>query len=232
MSSVVDRSRAPETGGATPPLAPARADNDGAVPTDVAGHGAAPGAVAGADGAPPARRKWRWLTPTRAVALLVGLVAVGFGIVALRQPTVGAREASTPLLGKPAPPLTAGHFSGPPLRPLLGHYTVVNFFASWCPDCMTEAPQLAQFVSAEARSGVQLVMVDDFGDSVSGARLFLSETGVRSTVLADTTGATALAWGVHLPPETFVVSPAGVVVAKFVGPVSAVQLEQLVVPTA
>lgn len=231
MSSVVDRAPERAGGSSAPPAAAPRVD-DGSAARDAAGHGGTPGGVAGLDAGSRAARKWHWLTPTRAVALLVGLVAVGFGIVALRQPTVGAREAATPLLGKPAPPLTAAHFAGPPLRPFAGHYTVVNFFASWCPDCMTEAPQLAQFVSAEARSGVQLVMVDDFGDSASGARLFLGETGVHSTVLVDTTGATALAWGVHLPPETFVVSPAGVVVAKFVGPVSAVQLEQLVVPTA
>ena len=47
---------------------------------------------------------------------------------------------------------------------------------------------------------------------------------------ADLDGRVGVEWGVYGVPETFVISPAGVIVHKHIGPVSAKDLEETIPP--
>ena len=163
----------------------------------------------------------------RGRAVAAGVVVIVLVVIAFVQPTPGTVLASSPLLGRPAPPLTGPILAGPPLvqSSLRGRFVVVNFFASWCVDCRIEAPQLSLF-HAQHKSGrtVRMVMVA-FADKPNTARAFLASTGATWTSLEDPQGQNTLYWGVRAPPETFVVAPNGIVVAKFVGPVTADALD-------
>ena len=166
----------------------------------------------------------------RVALLAVGALVIASAVVFALQPSPGAQQAATPLLGHRAPPLAGPLLAGPALGTHRGNWVVVNFFASWCVDCRLEASSLNRFAQSQARSSTgaaRLVMVA-FSDPSSQARGFLRLTGSTATALQDPGGQTALAWGVREPPETFVVAPNGKVVARFVGPVKATQLEAVV----
>jgi cytochrome c biogenesis protein CcmG/thiol:disulfide interchange protein DsbE len=64
-----------------------------------------------------------------------------------------------------------------------------------------------------------------FDDAISSARRFLEQTGATWPAVADPGGEIALDYGVRGPPETFLVSPEGVVTAHFDGPVTNAGLE-------
>ncbi|MGH9101654.1 MAG: redoxin family protein [Acidimicrobiales bacterium] len=170
----------------------------------------------------------RLLTPLRLGMAALGVGVVALGLVLALQPSQGTVEAATPLLGRESPPLSGPSLGGSAVSPagLRDRWLVVSFFASWCVDCQVEAPQLETFQAQEA-PGARIVMVDGFGDSASAARSFLRRSHEDWSAIADPGGATALAWGVRAPPETFVVNPHGTVVAKFVGPVESAQLERV-----
>ena len=110
---------------------------------------------------------------------------------------------------------------------LLGHWVVVNFFASWCVPCQDEAPQLVDFAREHTATGSPLLLGIAYDDSASNARGFMQSTGANWTSVMDS-GDLKIAYGVTGPPETFVVAPEGTVLAHYIGPVTAGALNQVI----
>ena len=174
--------------------------------------------------APPAPRRRhgaRWIAGIVlvAVAALVALLAT--------RPPANATEVDTPLLGRAAPPLAGTTLAGGAfdLASLRGRWVVVNFFASWCPPCRQEEPELVSFAYAHRRAGDAALVGVAYDDAAGSARAFLASTGATWPALADPSGTAAVDFGVRSPPETFLVSPAGIVTAHLDGPVTAAQLD-------
>jgi thiol-disulfide isomerase/thioredoxin len=114
----------------------------------------------------------------RAVAVLLALAALAAGIaLAWRQlqpaqPADGAAVSALRLLGSGALKAPDGNAFNPPG---LGERTVVlNFWATWCPPCVDEMPELDRF--AQGEPAVQLIGVAI--DSPSNVREFLKRTPV------------------------------------------------------
>jgi cytochrome c biogenesis protein CcmG, thiol:disulfide interchange protein DsbE len=158
-------------------------------------------------------------------------VLVALSVVAATRPSVQATEAESPLVGRPAPSLDGTALSGSrfSLASDRGHYVYVNFFASWCAPCQEEEPALEDFVfrqSRDGKNGARMVSVV-FNDTVSDARRFATDWGIRWPVVPDSGGAIANSYGVGAPPMTFLVSPTGTVVGTWIGPVTVAQLDQM-----
>ena len=95
---------------------------------------------------------------------------------------------------------------------------MLNFWSSWCAQCIGEHPALAQAWDRYRDRGVVVLGVD-FDDAGSAARSFASRLGIQYPVLTDPGDRTALAYGVIAPPETFLIGPDGTIEAKRIGPV-------------
>lgn len=154
---------------------------------------------------------------------------MGAGLVALLAtgPSATVTEVDTPLLGHQAPALsgvtvTGGRFA---LSSWRGRWVVVNFFATWCEPCQQEEPALVAFSRQQrTTSGVALVGVV-YDDTAADARTFMASAGAKWPALEDPGGTIAVDYGVRGPPETFIVSPGGLVMAHLDGPVTAGQLD-------
>ncbi|HVE93913.1 MAG TPA: redoxin domain-containing protein [Acidimicrobiales bacterium] len=173
----------------------------------------------------PVRRRHlvRWIAG--GVALMVGVLVA---IVAISEPAQ-TRVSQSPLLGKAAPPASGPIVSGPEgsIDTLAGRWVVVNFFATWCTPCVKEHPELVRFAVRHEKAGDAAVLQVLYGDRQEKARAFLEKRGGDWTVVDDPRGEIALDWGVRGIPESYLVSPAGVVVAKITGGVTLEGLERL-----
>ena len=183
-------------------------------------------ATSPSDAAPAPRARGR-RHPARWVAGTVLVAGAALVAVLATRPPATASEVDTPLLGQPAPALVGSTVAGVPFhrQALRGRWVVVNFFASWCAPCQQEEPELVTFAFAHRRPSDVAVVGVVFDDAPSSARSFLQGSGASWPALADPGGQLALAYGVRAPPETFLVSPAGLVVAHLDGPVTAAGLD-------
>lgn len=167
------------------------------------------------------------------VAVLVAVLTVAFvAVLATRDPAQD-RSTDSPLVGEVAPPLT-GLTIAPAdsvgtafdLDRLRGQWVVVNFFATWCVPCVVEHPELVEFSERHAEVGdasVVSVVFDDEADDV--AAFFDEEGGTWPVIDGD---AVILDWAVAAVPESFLVSPDGIVAAKITGGVTADALDELI----
>ena len=103
---------------------------------------------------------------------------------------------------------------------------MLNFWASWCPPCADEAPDLNALSVRYAAHGVRFVGVD-FNDAVDEARAFAKRHDVPYALVHDTRGVRQ-AFGVTGPPETFVLDGSGRAIVRIEGPVDATLLEPYV----
>jgi cytochrome c biogenesis protein CcmG, thiol:disulfide interchange protein DsbE len=209
-----------EPGDQREPGEPARAAGSG-------GHGE-PARAAGSGGHSGRRRRTALYS-----ALAIGAVLAAFVGVLATRPNAADQQARSPLLGEQAPPIVGTSITtGTPfsLASLRGKYVLVNFFASWCVPCQQEQAQLVRF--DHGPSGHTAVVAVLFSDTPGPAKSFLRSNGGDWPALPDPNGQLALNYGVRGPPESYLLDPGGVVLAKFVGEVSADRLDQLVAEAA
>lgn len=182
-----------------------------------------------APGGTPARRR-RLRHPARWVAGLVLVALVVVAIVVATRPSSQATQIGSPLLGHRAPTLSGTDLNGQrvSLASYRGRYVYVNFFASWCPPCQTEEPDLIAFqYQQHRRADGAAVLSVIFNDSTAAATHFVDQWGQAWPAVADHGGAIANAYGVTAPPTTFLVGPRGTVVGVWAGPATVDQLNSM-----
>ena len=115
-----------------------------------------------------------------------------------------------PDLGPEGTEVTLEQFEGQPV--------VVNFWASWCVPCRTEAPVLEGIWDDYKNQGVVILGVDT-QDLTGNARDFIDEVGMTYPSVRDGTDGTERDFEVTGVPETFVVDRDGLIALHFRGPV-------------
>jgi len=164
-------------------------------------------------------------------AAALGVVALLLGLLAWQ---VVERQKGSDLSGeiakgsKPsAPGLVLKRLDGQgkvSLASLRGKAVVVNFWASWCVPCKSEAPRL-QAAWQHFRGQDVVFLGVDAQDFSSDARRFVDRYRLTYPMVHDGPGSTLGHWGVSGFPETFFVGKDGRLVAKVVGPVDDGQLD-------
>lgn len=170
-----------------------------------------------------------------AIPGLVVLIAVG--VLALLVFGVARNTANTSLDAKlargidpGAPDATVtmpflGQSGGEDLADLRGKVVVVNVFASWCTQCVGEAPVLERTEKQIASQGGTVLGVT-YEDASPDSEQFVKAHGLTYPVLRDASGDFSRAFGATGVPETYVINRQGQVAAIRRYPITASWLDQ------
>ena len=149
-----------------------------------------------------------------ALAVAVGILFV-FAMPSYRQGEASvagqsAKDFALEISGKP------GHLSD-----LRGKVVVLDFWASWCPPCVNEAPSLNRLQKyLESRNGLVLGVAAD--EDPAAFQKFLLEQGVnfptyRDPATKDNRSPIALSYGTSMIPEAYVIDRHGRIARKVIG---------------
>lgn len=98
------------------------------------------------------------------------------------------------------------------LSNLRGKYVVIDFWASWCPDCRKDAPAIIALHDKFAAKGVEFVGVS-FDKSKEAWQNGVSKLGINYTQVSDLKpmreSAVAQAFNVKWIPTVYVINPEG-----------------------
>lgn len=177
--------------------------------------------------APPPRRS----RTLRFAAIGLAAVSVAFLLVLATRDSAQEVAAGSPLLGKVAPEITGTGLDGRTIRlsQLRGRYVLLNFFATWCVPCLREHDDLIRFQENHASVGDATILAVIFDDEPDKVRRFFEERGGDWPVIADDRGKVSLDFGVRGPPESFLISPEGIVLTRIIGEVKSGPLEELLI---
>ena len=111
-----------------------------------------------------------------------------------------------------------------------GHYVLLNFWATWCPPCQAELPELQAYYTAYRSKGFILLGIDVQEDP-STVSAFLQERGFDFPVGVDVTGAVHASFGTNSLPLSVLVGPNGELIKRWrPGAITRSMLEQEVTP--
>jgi thiol-disulfide isomerase/thioredoxin len=132
-------------------------------------------------------------------------------------------DANTPVIRfvknpEMAPPLPERDISGAPLSLAnwSGKVIFVNFWATWCPPCREEIPELIA-LQKQYGSDLQIVGISEDDDPAANVLKFAKQKGINYPIVMATAELIAAYGGVPALPTTFVIDTQGRVVEKHAG---------------
>ncbi len=157
------------------------------------------------------------------VALVVGLfllIGAGWAMWGMSHGSVNY-GSGRPLVGQQAPDFRLSLLDGKTtsLSSLRGKVAVVNFWATWCPSCVDEMPDLQTVWEAYSGQNVTFLGVA-YQDSETTVRSALVQYGTTYPVGLDAGDRIAEQYGITGIPETFIVAPDGRVAYVHIGPIT------------
>lgn len=157
------------------------------------------------------------------LVMIVGMLAVVAWMSSDQNVSV------SPKVGYHAPPFTLPKF--PDNQPISladyqGKPVFINFWASWCPPCQAESPDL---VKAYAKYGdkIQFIGVNlTAQDSLTDVTAFIKKYGIMYPTALDTKGTVSQQYQTLGIPASFFVDRQGIIVEQYVGAISQQMLEE------
>jgi peroxiredoxin len=165
--------------------------------------------------------------------MLAAVLLLGAGWIAGTRQAPGAEGETSvgPREGFAAPEFALPMLDGTTIRlsDLRGRAVILNVWASWCPPCRAEMPELQRLHEAgEGRGFVVLAVNSTVQDSEAEARAFTDARGLTLPIALDVSGEVTRSYEVRALPTTFFIDAEGIVRRVVLGgPLSRAALETL-----
>jgi thiol-disulfide isomerase/thioredoxin len=163
-----------------------------------------------------------------AIALVVaGALGLGTSFYALRRSRVAAEQQTSPASAKvirfaknpeTAPPFLLRDINGKIVSTAdwKGKVVILNFWATWCPPCREEIPELVQ-LQAKYKDTLEIVGVSEDDDGLDKVVKFAQQHGMNYPIVMATPELIADYGGVPALPTSFLIDPQGRVMQKHTG---------------
>lgn len=169
-----------------------------------------------------AARRVTWSDPRVILALGAALIGVALALLYVTQDSSGPSPHDFTLPGMNGDTVSLADYRG--------RYVLVNFWATWCPPCRDEMPDLQAYYSAHRDRGFTLLAVNEAED-LATVRRFVEGFGFTFPVALDTTGTVMTQYGTESLPTSFLIGPDGRLVKSWVpGRLSRATLERDITP--
>ena len=103
------------------------------------------------------------------------------------------------------------------LKDYRGKVVFLNFWATWCPSCRTEMPDMDKLYREFKGKGLEIVAVN-VKDKKDDAMKFVSSMKLTYPIMLDPEGEVGLLYGAWGMPATYLIDRKGVVQARLWGP--------------
>ena len=188
----------------------------------------------------PKNKSRKRQSPLPLILIGIGLIVIAAAFVIFIPKQDGNANASAPAqipasvpgeMNYPAPELTLTDMQGQTvsLADYRGQWVLVNNWATWCPPCRAEMPELNAYYEAHKGDGFVLIGISS-GDTQAQIADFIQEYGLSFPMWQDPTSAALRAFQMDYLPSSFVIDPSGTVLLAWTGAISLVTLEQYVTP--
>lgn len=145
----------------------------------------------------------------------------------------GGSQAAGPaaLQGKIGPSFSVAGLNGgvSALDAYRGHVVVMNLWASWCPPCRAEMPDLQRLYQAYKTRNLVVLGIDQ-GESAERVGQFAQSLGIHYPILLDQQQQYGRVYAALGLPTTILINGDGVVIRGFDGPLSYQQMVAAVTP--
>jgi cytochrome c biogenesis protein CcmG, thiol:disulfide interchange protein DsbE len=133
---------------------------------------------------------------------------------------------ATPRVGEPAPEFRLERLSGGPLAlaDLRGRPVIVNFWASWCPPCRREVPDLDEAARQHGDSGLAVVAIN-LDEERAAVQRYAAALELTLTIGLDQGGRVSALYNVVALPTSFFVERQGIVRDLNMGALTATALQ-------
>ncbi len=154
-----------------------------------------------------AERRKSQLVSILAVAGIVLVIAGLLFLLSRSDPNPGLRP---PIIGQPMGSLTLKDLNGENvhLSDYAGKPVLINAWATWCPPCRAEMPDLEKFYEAHQAEGFTLLAVNAGEDSATVSR-FIAQEGFSFPVLLDPNTAALNHMGISSFPTSILIGADG-----------------------
>ena len=172
-------------------------------------------------------RFWRendCLSSKRGAVAVFIIIALGLLLIQACTPSSqamqgGQQEAAVGInVGEIAPDFTLLDLDGNEVRlsEFQGRVVLVNFWATWCPPCRAEMPDIESLYQEYKDKGLVVIGID-IGEPEATVRQFVQRGGYSWTFVLDSTGTVAANYNIRAIPTSFFIDREGVIQAVNIG---------------
>lgn len=168
----------------------------------------------------------------KVVIFIAGLIIVSAGLWYLIFTNSSFQKPPSSMdngvrLGKISPSFTLDSLAGEKVTVgQLGEITVINFWATWCPPCQEEMPELDQFAKRNQQK-INFYAVN-LEESNGKVREFMNKNKYTMAVLLDKEGVVAQQFQVTAIPTTIIVDKNGLIKHRKSGAMTMNELEGII----